>query len=69
MKTAYGTGIFRTIPNDYSAVAASVNQGVPILKLAKSSPISKALLEFAQSLAGDAGEASQGWFSRVLKRA
>lgn len=69
MKTAYGTGEFRTIPNHYSAAAASVNQGIPILKLTKSSPISKALQEFAHSLAGDASEASQGWFSRVLKRA
>lgn len=69
MKTAYGTDIFKTIPNHYQAAAASVNQGVPILKLARSSPISKALQEFAQSLAGDASEAAQGWFSRVLKRA
>lgn len=69
MKNAYGTGIFRTIPNHYQTAAASVNQGVPILKLAKNSPISKALQEFAQSLAGDAGESSLGWFSRVLKRA
>lgn len=69
MKTAYGTGVFRTIPNHYSAAAASVNQGIPILKLTKSSPISRALQEFAHSLSGDAGETSQGWFSRVLKRA
>lgn len=69
MKTAYGTGIFRTIPNHYSAASASVNQGVPILKLEKSSPISKTLQEFAHSLVGDASEASQGWISRVLKRA
>jgi pilus assembly protein CpaE len=69
MKTAYGTGIFRTIPNHYSAAVASVNQGVPILKLEKSSPISKVLQEFAHSLMGDASETSQGWFSRVLKRA
>jgi pilus assembly protein CpaE len=69
MKTAYGTGIFRTIPNHYTAAAASVNQGVPILKLAKGSPISKALQEFAHTLAGDASEESHGWFSRVLKYA
>jgi pilus assembly protein CpaE len=69
MKTAYGTGIFRTIPNHYSAAEASVNQGIPILKLAKGSPISKALQEFAHTLTGDAGEESHSWFSRVLKRA
>lgn len=69
LEAAYGTGVFRTIPNHYEAAAASVNQGVPILKLAKSSPISKSLQEFAQSLAGDASQASQGWFSRVFQRA
>lgn len=69
MKTAYGTGIFRTIPNHYSAAEASVNQGIPILKLAKGSPISKALQEFAHTLTGDASEESHSWFSRVLKRA
>jgi len=69
LEAAYGTGVFRTIPNHYEAAAASVNQGVPVLKLAKSSPISKSLQELARSLAGDASEASQGWFSRVFQRA
>lgn len=69
LKAAYGTGVFRTIPNHYEAAAASVNQGVPILKLARSSPISKSLQEFAQSLAGETSQASQGWFSRVFQRA
>lgn len=69
LETAYGTGVFRTIPNHYEAAAASVNQGVPILKLARSSPISKSLLEFAQSLVGETSQASQGWFSRVFQRA
>lgn len=69
LEAAYGMEVFRTVPNHYEAAAASVNQGVPILKLAKSSPISKSLQEFASSLAGDAAPASQGWFSRVLQRA
>ncbi|WP_233556407.1 AAA family ATPase [Noviherbaspirillum sedimenti] len=73
LQTAYGASIFRTLPNHYEAAAASVNQGVPILKLARSSPISKSLQEFSRSLAGDATEASQGWspgwFSRVFQHA
>jgi pilus assembly protein CpaE len=69
LERACGSSVFKTIPNHYEAAAASVNQGVPILKLAKSSPVSKALQEFGRSLAGDAGRASQGWFSRVLQRA
>lgn len=74
LQTAYGASIFRTVPNHYEAAAASVNQGVPILKLARSSPISKTLQEFARSLAGHAAAESsqgwsQGWFSRVFQHA
>jgi pilus assembly protein CpaE len=50
MKTAYGTGIYKIIPNDTAAVMASVNQGVPILRLNKTSPVSKSLLLLANSL-------------------
>ncbi len=69
LEAAYGVKIFRTIPNHYGAAAASVNQGVPILKLARSSPISKSLQEFAKSLAGAANPASHSWLSRVFQRA
>ena len=35
LETAYGSAVFMTIPNHYEAAAASVNQGVPVLKLAR----------------------------------
>ena len=69
VETAFGATDIRTIPNHYDAAAASVNQGVPVLKLAKSSPISKALQDFAQALCPDEASTSSGWLSRVLKRA
>ena len=83
MKTAYGTGMYKIIPSDTAAVMASVNQGVPILRLSKSSPVSKSLLLLAKSLVGEAsahdaqapqGEraaqtAQGGWMSRVFQRA
>lgn len=70
IEEAFGVKDVRTIPNHYDAAAASVNQGVPVLKLAKSSPISKALQDFAQALAGDESQASSaGWISRVFQRA
>ena len=53
MKTAYGTGIYKVIPKDTAAVMASVNQGVPILRLNKSSPVSKSLLLMAKSLVNE----------------
>jgi pilus assembly protein CpaE len=39
--------VFRTIPNSFSSVAASVNQGVPIIKLAGRDPVAKALRDMA----------------------
>ena len=52
LERAYGMRIPLTMPNHYEAAAASVNQGVPILKLAPASPLSKALAEMAHALAG-----------------
>jgi pilus assembly protein CpaE len=76
MKSAYGTGIYKIIPNHTTAVMASVNQGVPILKMDKSSPVSKALLLLAKTLANEAAmhtpqgshASHKGWLSRVFQR-
>ncbi len=69
LEGAYGTSIFKAVPNHYEAAAASVNQGVPILKLDPSSPISKSLQEFARQLLGGAAPPVQGWLERLLRRA
>jgi pilus assembly protein CpaE len=68
VEAALGVKKLRTIPNNYEAAAASVNQGVPVLKLFKSSPVSRALLEFAQSLLGEPAQTTSGWLRRVLQR-
>ena len=69
VEEAFGMTEIRTIPNHYEAAAASVNQGVPIMKLAKTSAISKALHDFANELVGSKTPAtSSGWLSRVLRR-
>lgn len=68
LEGAYGMRIFLTMPNHYEAAAASVNQGVPILKLAPISPLSKALAEMARELAGPApAEAHNSWLKRLFK--
>ncbi len=41
LEQTMGMKIFRAIPNSYDAVAASVNQGVPIIKLSRSNPVRK----------------------------
>ncbi len=68
VEEALGLSDIRTIPNHYEAAAASVNQGVPILKLAKASPISKALQTFADAIAGEPAGSSSRWLSRVFQR-
>jgi len=45
-----GQKISRIIPNSYRAVAASVNQGVPLLKLAPRDPVGKSLAELAETI-------------------
>jgi pilus assembly protein CpaE len=54
LERAYGMRIQVSMPNHYEAAAASVNQGVPILKLAPASPLSKALADMAHALTGAA---------------
>lgn len=69
LERAYGMRILHAIPNHYEAAAASVNQGVPILKLAPASPLSKALAEMAKGLAGAAAGAEKtrsGLLSRLF---
>ena len=69
LEAAYGKHVYKSIPNHYEAVAASVSQGVPILKLTPHNAVSRALQELAASMAGETPPAAQGWVSRLLARA
>jgi pilus assembly protein CpaE len=68
VERALGIADIRTIPNSYAAVAASVNRGTAIAKMAKTNPVARAIDEFAQSLQPHA-ESATGWLGRLLKRA
>lgn len=63
-----GIADIRTVPNSYAAVAASIDRGTPIARMAKTNPVARALEEFAQSLQPRA-DAATGWLGRLLKRA
>ena len=64
-----GVKVLRTIPNHYEAAATSVNQGIPIAKLARNSPITKALNEWSEQLAREPEQGGGSWISRVFRRA
>jgi pilus assembly protein CpaE len=51
VESVIGARIYKAVPNDARPVLDSVNQGVPVVKQHKSSPISKSLGELAESLA------------------
>lgn len=55
-----------TIPNHYSGVSASVNQGVPIDKLAHGNPVARALNELARAIAPVEGRRKDSWFSSLF---
>jgi pilus assembly protein CpaE len=58
--------VFRTIPNSFTAVAASIDQGVPVAKLAPRDSVAKALRELAGVLVDSKQE--QGWLRAMWPR-
>lgn len=69
LEEAFDTTIRRTMPNHYDAAARSVNQGVPVTRLAPDSPLSAALQAMARELTGEAAPQQQtGLVSRLFGR-
>jgi pilus assembly protein CpaE len=55
------------LPNQYQAVAASVNQGTPVDRIAPNSAITKALREFAAQLAPEVSKGRGGWLAGLMR--
>lgn len=69
LEEAFETTHMRTMPNHYDAAAKSVNQGVPITRLAPDSPLSIALMAMARGLTGEAAPIQgASMMSRLFKR-
>ena len=68
MERALGTALAHFIPNNYEVANESINQGVPALKLARSSNIGKALAEFVNQLTEVAAPAGIGMIRRLFAR-
>ncbi|MGE5472163.1 MAG: AAA family ATPase [Bacteroidota bacterium] len=60
--------VFATLPNHYKSVTASVNQGVPILKLDPGSPVVLALEELTDQIADRPAPGGKGLFARLFAR-
>ena len=57
-----------TFPNSYEAVSASVNQGMPILKMSKKDPVSKNLLKLGHDLEQGEHTEKGSWIKHLLGR-
>jgi pilus assembly protein CpaE len=66
LERAVNAKLFKAVPNCYKAVAASVNQGEPVARLEKGSPVTKALREIAAALDTAPERAGRGWFTRLF---
>ncbi|UUZ75866.1 AAA family ATPase [Polaromonas sp. P1(28)-13] len=67
LERAANVSVKRTVPNSEEAVAASVNQGVPLIQLAPRDPVARVLQEWAQELSPVMVKPSKSWF-QVLTR-
>jgi len=53
------------VPNDYRAVAESINVGVPIYTYAKRSAVTKSLIQLQQQLGGTVTSSAKGFFPKM----
>jgi pilus assembly protein CpaE len=67
LEDALGLKIFVNVPNEYKVASSSVNQGVPVWKLARNSAIARGLASFVARLDSPV-VAETPWFKRILRR-
>jgi len=69
LEHALGVPAYATLPNDFGAVSNSINQGVPVVQLARRSAMAHAIRDFARALTQQQVPAAPaGWLSRMLGR-
>jgi pilus assembly protein CpaE len=68
LHSALGAEVLHTVPNDYVAVTDSVNQGVPVLQLSRSSAAARSLAELVEVVTARRVPESKGLFDRLFGR-
>ena len=66
VEKALNVDVHWKVPNDFADASASVNQAVPVLKLAPGSTVSRALREHVRTLTGDNAR-HHGWFGKLFR--
>jgi pilus assembly protein CpaE len=68
LQSALGAEVLHTVPNDYMAVTDSVNQGVPVLQLSRSSAVARSLAELVELVTARRVPENKGLFDRIFGR-
>ncbi|MGH8718556.1 MAG: AAA family ATPase [Burkholderiales bacterium] len=66
LERTLGLKVHKTVPNSFNAVAASINQGTPMIKLAPRDSVTKTVQEMAQGMLHGAKQGG-GWLRNMLK--
>jgi len=69
LEKTLGSVAISTIPNHFNGVSASVNQGVPIGRLARGNPVTRALLELCNVVAPAQKVKKDGWLNTIFGNA
>ena len=68
LEQALGADVVHTVPNDYLSATDSVNQGIPVLQLSRSSNVARSLAELVEMVASHRVAESKGLFDRLFGR-
>lgn len=68
LHAALGAEVLHTVPNDYIAVTDSVNQGIPVLQLARTSAAARSLAELVEVVTARRVPETKGLFDRLFGR-
>lgn len=68
LQNALGADVLHTVPNDYVAASDSVNQGVPVLELSRTSPVARSLADLVEVVTARRAPENKGLFDRLFGR-
>nr|WP_315402312.1 AAA family ATPase [uncultured Duganella sp.] len=69
LEQALGADVVHTVPNDYVSATDSVNQGIPVLQLSRSSVVARSLADLVELVTARRVSESRGLFDRLFGRA
>jgi pilus assembly protein CpaE len=68
LEHALGAEVVHTVPNDYISATDSVNQGIPVLQLSRSSPVARSLADLVELVTERRVTEAKGLFDRLFGR-